>query len=257
VLFALATLAHGSGFLAVFVAGIMVGDLRAPYKREVERFQSALASLGEIVAFVVLGLTVDLAEIGRIDVWVPGLIVGAAMAFVIRPLLIGLCLMPARLPLAQRNFILFAGLKGAVPILLGSYLLSAHVHDVKRLYGIVVVVVVFSVVAQGSLVLAVAKRLGLAIRTVVLEPWALGMRLQDEPSDAHYLTVGAGSQADGCTIDGIIGLPATAWISMVVREGQLVPVRGDTMLQAGDNVLVQAVPEMYEQLAETFEASPT
>jgi len=257
VLFALATLAHGSGFLAVFVAGIMVGDLRAPFKREVEQFQSALASLGEIVAFVVLGLTVDLAELGRINVWVPGLIVGAVVAFAIRPILVGLCLIRARLPRNERNFILFAGLKGAVPILLGSYLLSAHVHDVKRLYGIVVVVVVFSVVVQGSLVPGVAKRLGLAMRTVALEPWALGVRLQDAPNDAHQMTVGAGSPADGCTIEGVIGLPATAWISMVVRGGQLVPVRGDTVLQAGDNVLVQAVPEMYDQLAATFDASPT
>jgi potassium/hydrogen antiporter len=67
-LFAIATLAHGSGFLAVFTAGIVLGDGRAPYKREVERFHSALASLAEIVAFTVLGLTVDLNVISRADV---------------------------------------------------------------------------------------------------------------------------------------------------------------------------------------------
>ena len=64
ILFGAATLAHGSGFLAVFVAGILLGDERAPYKREIERFHSALASLGEIVAFIVLGLTVDLQRTG-------------------------------------------------------------------------------------------------------------------------------------------------------------------------------------------------
>ena len=64
------------GFLAVFVAGILLGDARAPYKREIERFHSALASLGEIVAFVVLGLTVDLDDLARPDVWIPGLILG-------------------------------------------------------------------------------------------------------------------------------------------------------------------------------------
>ena len=68
------TLAHGSGFLAVFVAGILIGEERAPYKREIERFHSALASLGEIVAFVVLGLTVDLEELTHADVLVPGLV---------------------------------------------------------------------------------------------------------------------------------------------------------------------------------------
>ena len=72
ILFGLAGLAHGSGFLAVFVAGILLGDERAPYKREIERFHSALASLGEIVAFVVLGLALDLAVLTRADVLVPG-----------------------------------------------------------------------------------------------------------------------------------------------------------------------------------------
>jgi hypothetical protein len=75
-LFGAATVPHGSGFLAVFVAGITLGDQRAPYKHEIERFHGALASLGEIVAFAVLGLTVDLAVLARADVWVPGLLYG-------------------------------------------------------------------------------------------------------------------------------------------------------------------------------------
>jgi len=75
-LFAVATLAHGSGFLAVFTAGIVLGDGRAPYKRDIERFHSALASLAEIVAFMVLGLTISLDTVSRADVWVPGLILG-------------------------------------------------------------------------------------------------------------------------------------------------------------------------------------
>ena len=104
VLFGVATLARGSGFLAVFVAGVMLGDEPAPHKGDIERFHAALASLAEIVAFLVLGLTVDLAEIARTDVWVPGLLLGAALALVIRPVLVGLCLIPARLKRNQRNF---------------------------------------------------------------------------------------------------------------------------------------------------------
>ena len=76
-IYGVATLAHGSGFLAVFIAGIVLGDKPAPFKREIERFHSALASLGEIVAFAVLGLTIDLSVLARADVWVPGLVAGA------------------------------------------------------------------------------------------------------------------------------------------------------------------------------------
>ncbi|HVA08500.1 MAG TPA: cation:proton antiporter [Acidimicrobiales bacterium] len=253
VLFAVATLAHGSGFLAVFVAGIILGDEVAPYKREIERFHSALASLGEIVAFIVLGLTVDLVEISHVDVWLPGLILGAGLAFVIRPVMVGLCLIPARLKANERSFVLFAGLKGAVPILLGSYLIAAHEPYSKRLYGIVVVVVVFSVVVQGSLVPAVARVLHVPMRTVEQEPWALGVRLQDEPDGAHRFTVAAGSPADGSTIAGLADLPNDAWISFVVRDGRLLSARGATELWSGDEVVVLADLDRADELSVIFE----
>ena len=155
------TLLHGSGFLAVFLAGVMLGDEQAPFMRQVEQFHSVLASLGEIVAFVVLGLTVSLTDLGRLDVMVPGLVLGIVLAVAVRPLLLGPCLMPVHLLRSERVFILFSGLKGAVPILLGSMLLGAEVTDSARVYGIVVVVVVFSVLVQGGLVPVLVKALHL------------------------------------------------------------------------------------------------
>lgn len=253
VLFGVATLAHGSGFLAVFVAGIVLGDGRAPYKREIERFHSALASLAEIVAFVALGLTIDVADLARTSVWVPGLVLGLVLALVIRPVLVGLCLLPARLRRNESAFVLLAGLKGAVPILLGSFLLAAHLPDAERLYGIVVVVVVFSVVVQGSLVPTLAHLLRLPMRTVEPEPWAFGVRLRDEPDGVHRFVVRAGAPADGRTIEDLTELPDDVWVSLVVRDSQLVPVRGETALRAGDQVLVLADPDLHEQLRRAFE----
>ena len=255
-LFGIATLAHGSGFLAVFAAGIVLGDGRAPFKREIEAFHSALASLAEIVAFIALGLTIDLSVIAQADVWIPGLILGAALAFIIRPVLVGLCLIPARLKTNERNFVLFAGLKGAVPILLGSALLAARVPDAERLYGIVAVVVVFSVVVQGSLTPAAARLLHIPMRVVEPEPWALGVRLRDEPSGVHRLTIKTGSPADGRTIDDLADLPDDAWVSFIVRDGQLVPIKGDTTLRAADDVLVLAPPDRRAKLITAFEGRP-
>jgi cell volume regulation protein A len=255
-LFGIATLARGSGFLAVFVAGIVLGDERAPYKREIERFHSALASLGEIVAFVVLGLTIDLGVLARPGVWIPGLVIGAVLAFIIRPVLVGLCLIPARLKSNERNFVLFAGLKGAVPILLGSFLLAARVPEAGRLFGIVAVVVMFSVVVQGSLVPAAARLMRVQMRVLEPEPWALGVRLKDEPEGVHRLTIKADSPADGRTIDDLAGLPGDAWISFVVRDGQLVPIKGDTRLRAGDDVLVLAPLDTRDKLTTAFEGPP-
>ncbi len=151
-IFGLAVLAHGSGFLAVFVAGILFGDERPPAQREIKGFHEALATLGEIVAFVVLGLTVDLGELSHPNVWVPGVLIGVLVAFIVRPIVVWGCLARSSLSANERIFVIFGGLKGAVPILLGTEILSAPhgVDDVKnRLYGIIVVVVIFSVLVQG------------------------------------------------------------------------------------------------------------
>src|SRR3954447_1621874 len=188
-LFGGATLAHGSGLPAVVVAGILVGEARAPYKREIEHFHSGLSSLAEIVAFVALGLTVDLGVLAQPGVWVPGVALALVLAVVIRPLVVGPLLAGSGLERNEKHFLMFAGLKGAVPLLLGSFILSEHIADAERLYGIVVIVVMLSVVGQGSLVPTVARMLKVPMREVEPEPWSLGVRLRDEPNGVHRLTV--------------------------------------------------------------------
>jgi potassium/hydrogen antiporter len=242
VIYGAATVAHGSGFLAVFIAGIIAGDARAPYKGEIERFHAALASLAEIVAFIVLGLTVGLHTLPDSGAWAIGLTLALLLTFVVRPLLVGLLLLPVRLAWGERLFVLWAGLKGAVPILLGTFLLTASVPDATRLYAVIFVVVAFSVLVQGSLVPAVAARLGVPMRTVEPEPWSLGVRLRHEPRGLRRYVVVAGSAADGRTIAGL-DLGEDVWISLVIRDGQLVPVQGATTLHAGDEILALTDPE--------------
>ncbi|BDE13473.1 MULTISPECIES: cation:proton antiporter domain-containing protein [Mycobacterium] len=251
-LYGIATLAHGSGFLAVFVAGIVIGDARAPYKPEIKRFHAALSGLAEIVAFAVLGLTVDLRVLTHPEVWIPGLVLGVALSAAIRPLAAGACLVRVQLKRNERAFILFAGLKGAVPILLGELLRAAHIADAERLYGIVVVVVIFSVLVQGSLVPGAAKLLRLPMRTVQTQPWEIGVRLADEPHGVHRFSVASGSAAQGCTVEELSDRVGDIWVSIVVRATGLVAVRGDTELQAGDEVVILADPELRDSLAALF-----
>jgi cell volume regulation protein A len=254
-LYGVASVAHGSGFLAVFVAGIVIGDERVPYKQEIERFHDAVGSLGEIVAFVALGLTVNVDELAQSDVLVPGLVLGLVLTILIRPLLVGACLLRARLRANELSFVLFAGLKGAVPILLAGNLVIAHVPQAQRLYGVVVDVVVFSVVVQGGLTTTVARGLRLPLRRVEPEPWSYGVRLRAEPSNVHRVTVAPGSRADGATLSSLQGLPRDAWVSLVVREGELVPVRGGTRLRAGDTLNVIAPGAERDTLAATFDTT--
>ena len=253
VIFGIATVAHGSGFLAVFVAGIAVGDSNAPFKREIARFHSALASLGEIVAFILLGLTIELGDLAHSSVWVPGVVLGVVLALLVRPLLIGLCLWPYDLTGNERLFVLWSGLKGAVPILLGSFLLAdSTVPERERLYGIVIIVVAFSVVVQGSTVPAAARLLRIPMVIVEPEPWALGVRLRDEPEGGHRLVVAAGSVADGVTVEGLHRLVDGVWVSLVVRDSRIMHVDSTTRLQAGDDVLVLGPPSVPEALTAAF-----
>jgi cell volume regulation protein A len=238
-LYGVAASLEGSGFLAVFVAGVMVGDQRSPYKREIEQFAGALAGLAEIVAFVVLGLSVNLGSIVRDDrLWV-ALGLAALLILVVRPLAVGLVLLPIRISRGERAFVLFSGLKGAVPILLGTYVLLEDVDRAGEIYDIVFVVVLVSVLVQGGLVPAAARVFGVPMRLREPEPWALGMRFRDEPQGLRRYVVEPGSPADGCTV-AALDVGESFWVSMVSRGGRLVQVRGDTTLRAGDEVLALA-----------------
>jgi len=246
-----ATVAHGSGFLAVFVAGILLGDEGAPYKREIERFHASLSSLAEIIAFTLLGLTLQVRSLPRTDAWWVGLILAVLLAFVVRPVLVGLVLLPLRLRRRELLFVLWSGLKGAVPVLLGSYILTSGEPRAGETYEIVFVVVAFSVIVQGGLVPTVAHRLRLPLRVVEPEPWALGMRFRDEPQGLVRLHVLAGSAADGTSI-AELDMGEDAWISLVSRAGQLVQVRGETVLAAGDEVLLLAEPSAADDVSLLF-----
>jgi cell volume regulation protein A len=238
-LYGATTLAHGSGFLAVFLAGILVGDTRAPYKREIERFASATGSLGEIVAFTVLGLSIPISDVvGQGRAWT-GIALAALLIVVVRPVFVGLLLLPLRLRRGERAFVLWAGLKGAVPILLGTYVVAEQVAGAQRIYAVIFVVVLVSVVVQGGLVPTFARMWQVRMRVVEPEPWALGMRFRDEPEGLHRFVVTSGSAADGSTIQDL-PLEEDVWISMVSRGGRLVQVRGTTVLEAGDEVLALA-----------------
>ena len=164
VIYGLAAVAHGSGFLAVFIAGLALSEIDVPHKRQIQRFHTTLASLAEIVVFVALGLTVSVGQLTDEGIWRDGLLLAIALAFLARPLGLAPLLWPLRLKIGEKLFLAWGGLKGAVPILLAAFVILADVHDARRLYEIVFVVVLFSVVVQGSTVPFVASRLGVPIR---------------------------------------------------------------------------------------------
>jgi cell volume regulation protein A len=163
VIYGLAAIAHGSGFIAVFVAGLIVGDVRAPYKKEIELVQEALSSVAEVGVFVALGLTVSITGLSATR-WTEGLLLAAFAVLVARPLSVLPLLWPIRLRVGERLFVVWTGLKGAVPILLASFAVADHVDQAHRLYELVFVVVLASVVVQGATIGPAARRFGVEMR---------------------------------------------------------------------------------------------
>ena len=158
-IFGVAAAAHGSGFLAVFVAGLLLGDADAPIGEDVRAFHSELAGLAEVVVFVALGLTVHLAGLGVRTV-IDGLVLSVILLTVARPPAAIALLKAFRLPVSESTFVAWAGMRGAVPILLASLALTAGIADANRVYGLVFIVVAVSVLVQGASLPWAATRLG-------------------------------------------------------------------------------------------------
>ncbi len=161
-LYGVTSLLHGSGFLAVFLAGLIVGGGTPRRTSNITSFSSPLASLAEVAVFVALGLTVALSSLSW-RTWFEGVVLILALAVVARPITVAVTLAGARFSRAERAFMAWSGLKGAVPILLAAFAVLERVEGAKRIYGVVFVVVLLSVICQGTLVGAVARRLGIPI----------------------------------------------------------------------------------------------
>jgi potassium/hydrogen antiporter len=250
-IYGVATLLHGSGFLAVFVAGVRIGDERMPFKREVERFHAALASLGEIVAFAALGLTVDLRGIGWTTAW-QGLVLAAVLVVVVRPLAVLPLLSWEPLRFGEKLFISLTGFKGAVPILLAALAVLEGVTDAHLIYELVFVVVAASVIAQGLALEPLATRTRVPMQMRKRPPgFALSIGLRHEPEGVIRMTVAPGSLAAGRRIRDL-PIGEGSWIALIARRGRPEQPRGSLELAPGDEVVLLSEPEHEPALRRIF-----
>jgi cell volume regulation protein A len=150
-------------------------------------------------------------------------------------------------------FVLFSGLKGAVPILLGTFVVGSGLGDTTRVYDVIFVVVAFSVLVQGGLVPVVARWCGVPMREVEPTPWGLGVRFRRRPEGLRRLRIVSGAAADGRAIEEL-DIGEAVWISMVIRDAQPLHVRSSTVLQAGDEVLVLVDPAVTRDPGPVFTA---
>ena len=235
--FSSATLLHTSGFVAVYLCGLVLGNATLPHRAASIGFAEGMASLAQIGLFVLLGL---LVAPDRLPAAVgPALLVGGVLLLVARPLSVALSLVWFRMPWAQQVFISWAGLRGAVPIVLATFPLTARVPGARGIFDTVFVLVVVFTLVQGWSLPLVARRLGIATpltpRDVVVE----SAPLDELDADLMQLTVPPGSRLHGVYLPEL-RLPEGAALVLIVRDGRSFVPDDTTRLMRGDQALLVA-----------------
>jgi cell volume regulation protein A len=249
-IFGLAARLEGSGFLAVYIAGIVISNSRLVFKRGILLFHDAGAWLSQISMFVVLGLLSFPSRLLAVG-W-QGLFIAIMLSFVARPAAVMLSLLPFRFNRRELAFLSWVGLKGAVPITLATFPLLYAVPRASLIFDVVFFVVVVSALAQGWSLPLVARRLGLALPAKSPPPVSLEISsLRHTEGDIVDYTVTNDSRAAGRQVREL-ALPEGVVIAMIARKQQLIPPQGQTRIEAGDHVIVVLRPDVRPLVNQVF-----
>lgn len=237
---------HGNGFLAVYVAGIVMGNRRLVHRQSLARFHDALAWLMQIAMFLTLGLLVFPSQL--VAVIGTGLIGALVLTLAIRPFQVFVALAFTRYTAAEKLMISWAGLRGAVPIVLATFPLIAGVERANFMFNIVFFIVLVSVLFQGTTIRIVANLLGLNTGSPQQEHHSLEfIPAVGEESRVCDLVVPVGAQAAGMTIRDL-GLPRNVLVILIERNGNQIVPSGATVIREGDHLRVLADPTQLNEL---------
>ena len=238
--FSSATLFGGSGFLAVYVTGLLLAGGSMPYRAGVRRVHDALAWLAQILMFALLGLLVYPSQL--VPAVGVGLALAAALAFVARPLAVWPVMALLGAPRREQLFVSWVGLRGAVPIILASYPVVRGVAGGAELFHLVFFVVLVSSLVPGATVVWLAKRLGLAAPHAPSPSAQVELvSLREFPGEFLWYHVDAVSAVAGSDLRDL-SLPEGCLVTLIVRGPSLVVPKGSTALRPGDHVCVFVPP---------------
>jgi len=233
--YAAADVAHASGFLAVYVAGLVLGNSRLPHRRATLGFAEGLAWLSQIGLFVLLGLLVSPSRL--LNVLVPAVVIGLALLLVARPLSVLASMAAFRVPWREQAFLSWAGLRGAVPIVFATIPVTEGSPDALRLFDIVFVLVVVFTLVQGTTLPAVARALGVAGTASTHEIEVESAPLEELGADLLQVKVPPESRLHGVYVSEL-RLPEDAAVTLIVREGHSFVPDPTTRILRGDELLV-------------------
>jgi cell volume regulation protein A len=235
--FSSASLLHTSGFVAVYLCGLVLGNATLPHRSATIGFAEGMASLAQIGLFVMLGLLVSPSRLP--EAVGPALLIGGALLLVARPLSVLASLVWFRMPWSQQAFISWAGLRGAVPIVVATFPLTARVPGATTIFDTVVVLVVVFTLVQGWSLPWVARRLGIATPLTPRDVQVESAPLDELDADLMQMTVPPRSRLHGVYLPEL-RLPPDAAVVLIVREGHSFVPDHTTRLMRGDQALLVA-----------------
>jgi cell volume regulation protein A len=239
--FGIAASIGGSGFLAVYIAGIVIGNARIAFQRGTLLFLDGLAWISQITMFVVLGLLSTPSLL--LDAAPAGLAVAAVLIVIARPVAVVPLLLPFGFTRAEHALVSWVGLKGAVPVILGTFPLLFGVADGFSIFNVVFFVVLVSAILQGWTLPLVARRLGLQQDVADEPPMTLEISsIQQTNADIVGYPVDESARVAGRELSQL-QLPDSVLIAMISRDGEVIPPRGSTRIEPGDHVFVIRRPE--------------
>jgi cell volume regulation protein A len=232
--FGLAEVAHGSGFLAVYLAGLGLGSARIPAKRSVVTFHEGIAWVAQISMFLTLGLLVFPSQLG--DVALEGTAIALVLALVARPLAAYLATVGAGFTLAERTAIGWSGLRGAIPVVFATFAVVEGVGEGVETFNIVFFAVLLSTLLQGTTFERVARALGVTTAQPALpRPLAETGTIRALGAEVVEYPVAPGDAAIGARVRDL-GLPRDALVNVIVRGDSALPPRGSTRIEEGDRL---------------------
>lgn len=244
--FSITGVLHGSGFLAVYVAGLYAGNQKLPSKLAIKRFQDGMTWLAQIIMFVMLGLLATPSEFDSIALPAAGL--GLFLIFVARPLAVWLCLLPFDFDQREITFLAWVGLRGAVSILLSILPILSGLPNGQDFFNITFIIVLVSLVLQGWTLKPVAKRLGLIIPKQTGEVDRLEV---DLPRSSNHELVAYRVIKDSPVLSGE-RLPRWAMPSLLIRDGRSMRYQYAGRLKENDIAYLFVTPTFIPLLDRLF-----
>jgi cell volume regulation protein A len=235
VAFAAAGAAHASGFIAAYLAAVVLANSGLPHRSATRSFAEGFGWLAQIGLFVLLGLLVNPSELGA-DV-VPAIVIGLVLLLVARPLSVVGSLAVFHIPLREQVFLSWAGLRGAVPVVLATFPIVAGVPDSHRLLNIVFILVIVFTLVQAPSLRPIAQGLGLITRESTREIHVEAAPLDVLDAELLTMTVQPTSRLHSVTIVEL-RLPDPAVITLIIRDGHTFVPLPDTRIEAGDELLI-------------------